>query len=124
MTCLSLEAGATISLYRGQDLTLLLSVKDPAGAAITLAGAVVYFTVATIPEGIPVITKTSNAVLEIKVLAPATAGQAEIYLLPADTSGLDSAIYAYDAWVQVASGKRYPVVPPGQFIVGPRVTVL
>jgi hypothetical protein len=47
---------------------------------------------------------------EIKILTPATNGQLEIYLVPADTENMNPGTYVYDVQVKLANDKVYTVV--------------
>jgi hypothetical protein len=112
-------------IYRGQDKTYLVTVVDDAGAAIDLTGGTMFFRVSDTPGSAHLIIAKSSAVgAEITFLAQsgATLGQAEIYIVPADTSDLEADVYYYDVWFQLGSGKRYPVIPPSRFEVLPPVS--
>ncbi len=47
---------------------------------------------------------------EIKILTPATDGQLEIYIVPADTEGMNPGTYIYDVQVKLSNDKVYTVV--------------
>jgi len=97
-------------------------VTDPTGVAVDLTGATVYFTVKiSISDTNSIVQKKSTNPAEILINAP-RAGQAQIFLGPSDTQNLDINEYVYDVWVILASGARYPVIPPSILEVEAGVT--
>lgn len=114
-----------LEVVKGSSRTLPLEVTDPVtGLAVNLTSSSIYFTVKRkLSDAIPLIQKTTTLNTEIALTAPRL-GQAEIYLLPADTVRMDIGSYLFDVWVILADGKRHPVVPPSSFEVKPSVTVL
>lgn len=115
----------TIELFKGQSKTFLLSVKEePANTPADLTGATVYFTVKRrVGDATAIIAKTSATVTEIEILVPETDGKAKIFLSPSDTNAMSPGNYVYDVWVELVSGKRYPVIEPSAFVLKDSVTV-
>ncbi len=114
-----------LEVVKGSSRTLPLQVTDPVtGAAVNLTSSTIYFTVKRkLSDTIPLIQKTTTLSSEIALTLPRE-GEAEIYLLPADTGRLDAGSYLFDVWVILADGTRHPVIPPSSFEVQPSVTVL
>ncbi len=85
------------------------------GARIDLSGAVVYYRWkknrgdADPPE----IDKDSGTPADVTILPQVspTLGQADVYLVPADTASLQVGWHYWDAWAVLASGKRYALLP-------------
>lgn len=124
MSSSNILGGNAIELIRGSSKTFLLSVVDEIGAVQSLDGATVYFTVkCDLKDTETKIVKSSAQPAEIEIYAPAE-GKAKIYLTPGDTLNMDLGEYVFDVWVELASGKRYPVVKPSPFIIEAGVTVL
>jgi hypothetical protein len=125
----SLAAGYTqpqnsVGVYRGQSKTFELRVTDEVAAVVDLTGATVWFTVkGDLLDRDPTILKVSSDPVQIKISEPKR-GVALIYLQPDDTRNLEIQEYVFDVWVQLASGKRYPVIPPSVFVVEAGVTVI
>jgi len=117
-------AATKITIAKGEDKTIELTVDDGDGGVIDLTNGLVTFTVKyTTDSSTNLFQKTSATPSEITITSPTT-GRADIYILPADTSGLDAATYVYDIWVTLASGKEYQVVNVSDFKVEDVVTVL
>jgi hypothetical protein len=117
--------GPTITIFKGEDKTIKLTVIDENRAPIDLAGATLTFTMKeNIDDTTALITKVSTDVNQIEILSPTTDGRADIKLVPADTSGRDEGTYVFDIWVVLASGKQGPVIRPGQFMLRLPVTIL
>jgi hypothetical protein len=117
-------ADNAITIYRGSSKTYLLTVTDEDGEIQNLTGASIYFTVkCDVKDSLAKIQKSSAQATEIEIHAP-TEGKAKIYLGPTDTQNMDPGKYVFDVWVQLASGKRYPVIKPSTFKVEHAVTVL
>ncbi len=116
----------TIEVFKGQSKTWLLSVKeDPGGGPADLTGAKLYFTVRkTLDAVAAVIEKTSDVITEIEILAPEIDGQARVFLSPSDTNNLTIGDYVYDMWLELASGRRYPIIDPSPFIIKQPVTII
>jgi hypothetical protein len=123
-----------ITVVRGESKTFLLAVRDSKTLQpVDLTGAKVWFTTKNRIEDINAIITKKNVTAggvdgQILITVPqtgATMGQAQIFLDPADTAGLDSdASYWCDAWVQLATGKRSQVLSNRQFVVEPAVTTV
>jgi len=108
--------GRPLTILRGSSKTLLLTVRDKGKNLVNLTDAKIFFTIKrTIDDTDPLVRKTSANASEAVLLAQsgATLGQAQIFLTPTDTIGVDPARdYVYDVWVELVSGKRYPVIKP------------
>jgi hypothetical protein len=108
--------GRPLTILRGSSKTLLLTVRDKGKNLVNLTDAKIFFTIKrTIDSDDYLVRKTSANASEAVLLAQSgdTLGQAQIFLTPTDTIGVDPARdYVYDVWVELVSGKRYPVVKP------------
>jgi hypothetical protein len=118
----------SIEIHRGQSKTLSLTVsemlEDGTSKPVDLTGATVYFSVkVSETDQQPLFQKISTSPSQIEITTPRL-GKVRIYLEPADTKTLDPHEYKFDIWAVLASGKRYPVVPPSTFLVKPGVTRL
>ena len=113
----------TVSVIRGASKTLELTVKDEEGEVADLTGATIYFSVKKRAlDEFYLIQKSSLDIAEIEIPNP-TDGVAHIFLLPADTRGLDVRKYTYDIWV-ILGGERSVVIVPSVFEVLAGVTVI
>jgi len=99
-----------ISMYRGNDKTISLTVKSGSGSAYNLTGCTVTMLVKKDIKDLDaeaVITKTG-------ILTQAINGIVEFYLVPSDTENLDSleddVIYPVDFEVLTPLGKKYTVL--------------
>ena len=114
-----------ISIVKGVSKTLRLTVTDDDGARVDLTGATIYFCVkktkADLTLEIALVSPTNIVIL---AQTGATLGQADIDLLPGDTSGLPVGQHVYDVWVEQSGGDRHAVVKPSSFFIEPSVTVL
>lgn len=113
-----------VTIYRGSSATYKLTAVDADGKPLDLTGASVHFTVKrSLEDTLPVIRKSTANVAEAEITSP-KGGIAKIYLVPADTKNLHECQYVFDVWTILASGKRYPIVPPSIFEVLPAVSIL
>lgn len=115
------------SIYAGSSKTLRVTVYDDDSALLDLTGSTVYFTVRqSIGAATTEITKTSATVSEIEILTQSgtTLGQADIKLVPGDTSALTIGLHFYDVWIELAGGERHVVIPPSDFRILQPITVL
>jgi len=116
-----------LQILRGISKTLRLTVEDEDGERVDLTGATVYFSVkVNVADAAAVISKDSGTPSEITILTQSgdTLGQADIFLVPSDTSGLSPIQHYYDVWVVLASGARHAVVPPASFYIEQAITEL
>jgi hypothetical protein len=103
------RSGNEITVFRGNDRTIEVTVTDSAGGAYNLTGATIYFNVKKDEDDVAsVIAKSTADVAEIKILSPATNGVFEIYLVPADSATI-SGLYVYDITL-VIGGKTFTLV--------------
>jgi hypothetical protein len=110
------STGNDITLYRGDDRTLSVSVNDSDGDPVNLTSAKVWFTAKQRMRDLDadaVLFKRNTAAggsdAEI-TLTDAANGQAEVYIVPDDSDDIDAAHYTYDVQVTLSSGKTYTVV--------------
>lgn len=108
-----------IQHYRGDSRTWELIVTDTSGSAFDLTDAAVWFTVKRNPrdtDAKAIITKATKNVeggADSQILiTDEEGGEAEIYLVPADTESLEIASYDfhYDVQVKTKTGKVYTVM--------------
>jgi hypothetical protein len=115
-------------IYKGQSATFRITITDEDGERYDLTGATLYFRVkVSVTTADPaLITKVSSTPAQITILAQSgdTVGQAEIYLLPADTTALTAINYVYDVWILKATGEKEPVVPVSALVINLPVTNL
>lgn len=85
-----------IEMYSGNNRTIEVTLTDSDGAAFDLSGAVLYFNVKKNEgDAASLISKSSAVATEIAIVAPATGGVFEVFLLPADSASLNGEYY-YD----------------------------
>ncbi len=115
-------------IYKGQSATFRITVTDEDGERFDLTGATLYFRVKlSVTAADPaLIAKASTTPAQITILAQTgdTLGQAEIYLVPSDTSALNAINYVYDVWLQKSGGEKQPVVPVSNLVINLPVTNL
>jgi len=118
--------GKPLTILRGSSKTLELTVRDKNKDLVNLTGAKIFFTIKrSIEATSELVRKTSDTPAEAVLLAQSgdTLGQAQIFLSPSDTIGATPARdYYYDVWVELVSGKRYPVIKPSQLDLRRAVT--
>ncbi len=102
------------TIYQGEDKTLELVVTGSDDAAIDITGASLFFSVKRQyddADADAVIAKSTAAASDLNITGAAS-GQAEIYLVPADTAAsvLGAATYFRDLWIwQLSSSKWYNI---------------
>jgi len=101
-----------ITMYLGDTKRLIVSANYPDGTPYDLAGVKLWFTAkerARDPDSAAIISKRNVAAggsdAEIKVLSPASDGVLEVYILKADTHGLNPGNYRYDVQLVSAAGE-------------------
>lgn len=123
---MSLDNKLDLYFKKGQSKTYLVTVTDENGDRVDLTSGVAKMTVKdklTLPT--VTIEKSSANPAQALILnqaSPATKGQFEVYFVPSDTNTITAGEYKYDVWVQLASGKRYPVIYPSSFLLEASVT--
>jgi hypothetical protein len=129
MTCISTSTDNDVAVYKGQNATLEVTVKDSTGAKQDLTGATIYFTVRTRRDAATAsiaLTSTANP-LQVFILTPQVdvdkKGKLQIKLLPANTSSLAVGDYVYDVWI-VLAGLRHVIIPPTPFVLLQPVTII
>lgn len=114
----------SLSVIRGSSKTLALKVTNPDGSDYNLTGCKLVLTVKpTTYEDLPLVQKVSTVPAQSVITSPRT-GDAEFYLVPADTQGLSPKKYIFDVWLVTATGERFVVIPPSTFDVQAGVTYL
>ena len=125
------KSSSSIEVYQGESKDLELEIvqdeEQPSGSTIEvpvdLTGAKVCMTVKkNIGDPTPRFFKSSDNILEVEILTPATDGKATIYIVPEDTLNLDPGKYFFDVWVVLSSGKKVPVIEVSEFNVKEPVT--
>lgn len=110
-----------VEIYRGDNRTFKVTVKDGDGNAVNIAGASIVFSVKEkISDAAYIIQKSSSVGSEITITDAAN-GIYEVYLLPADSQNLDIRTYEYDSELTTSTGKIYTVVR-GEFTVYAEIT--
>lgn len=82
-------SGEALVMYRGDDRSITLTIKEPNGTATDLTGASLWFSVWNAARSSRLFTKTVGAGITIET--PATAGIATVVIANANTSGLSAA---------------------------------
>ena len=117
-----------LKIVQGSNKTIRLTATDAAGERVDLTGSTVHFCVKVlVSDPATVIAKVSTIPTQITILTQSgsSLGQADIFIVPADTSGLTAPLkHFYDAWVVFASGDRVQVVGNADFLIVQSVTVL
>lgn len=107
---LAINSSQNKTMYRGDDKTFQITVKDADGVAVNITGATLTFSVKIDPnEPTPLILKDSSDNTEIDLTDP-TNGIAEIYLVPADTRDLEAGTYVYDVQIITSGTKKHTLV--------------
>jgi hypothetical protein len=118
--CMSLETNHVKMFLRDdRTLTVTANYKDEEGnitGPVDLNGAKIWMTVkqrSGDPDDQALFMKRNTAAGgsddEIKILTPTTNGQAEIYIIPADTEEMDPGTYQYDIQVKLSNNKTYTI---------------
>lgn len=108
-----------VEIYRGDNRTFQVTVKDGDGVAVDITGAAIKFSVKEeISDTDYEIQKTVGSGITI---TDAANGIYEVYLLPADTQNMGVGIYEYDSELTTAGGNVYTVVR-GEFTVQAEIT--
>lgn len=108
-----------IEIYRGDNRTFLVAVKDGDGAVVDITGASIKFSVKEeISDTDYVIQKTVGSGITI---TGAANGIYEVYLVPADTQNIDVGVYEYDSELTTAAGNVYTLIR-GEFTVQAEIT--
>lgn len=119
---------ADIEIYKGEDRTITITVRNSKGARVDITGAVLYFTVrispfaATSSIALNSIANPTQFVI-LTQTNPSTKGDYQVKLLPADTRNLVAMEYVWDSWV-VLGGEQQPVIADAKFDLLQPVTVL
>ena len=108
-----------IEIYRGDNRTFKVTVKDGDGVVVDITGASIKFSVKEeISDTSYVIQKTVGSGINI---TDAANGEYEVYIVPADTQNLDTKVYEYDSELTTSAPKVYTVVR-GEFTVQAEIT--
>ena len=115
-----------LSMTKGSSKTLRLTVYGEDGELLNLTGATLYFTVKNSTLVTTLFAKVSSNPAQIEILTQSglTLGQADVKVVPSDTSASAAATYTYDAWAVLSSGKRYQIIPNSSFVLTSPVTVI
>lgn len=95
-------------IYKSQHKDYEINVADALGKT-NITGFTVAFYVKETVSGDPIIEKTTAEVTEIKI-TDGSKGEAELYLVPADTSSLDVGKYYYEIWITDLNSKDRPIL--------------
>jgi len=98
-------------IFRGDDKTLEVVVKDQDGNVVDITGSSIRCTVKeheTDPDTEAKISKSSDTPSEITLTDP-TQGKFEVYFVPTDTDNL-LGDYVYDIQIETSAGKKYTVL--------------
>lgn len=95
------EAAQNFEMVQGNDVDVVIVVRDEAGVVRDLTGSTVKFAMATDRAATPVLTKTTPT--EITLSDPLN-GEFTVKFDPADTTGLEEGVYVFEAETTDASG--------------------
>ena len=127
------KSSNSVEIYRGQSLDLELELtideKQPDGQVkevpLKLGGVGIYLMVKrNIGDERPIISKSTANALEIEIVGDPDDGLALIHFDPTDTKDEIPGELVFDVWVELSSGKRYPVVEVSLFSILKPVTVI
>jgi hypothetical protein len=114
----------TVSIIRGTNKTIRVTVTNPDTTATNLTGGKLVLSVKDgLYQDLPLIQKLTTDAAQAVITKPRE-GLVEFYFVPADTQGLTPKDYIFDIWLITATGDRYAVVTPTTFTVTPGVTYL
>lgn len=102
-----------LKIIRGTSKTYELRVQTELGYPVNLTGSRVIFSVKECPcdEHCLIQKDSARGATQVAIISP-KGGIAQIYLDPVDTQTMSVGEYVFDAWVVLATGKRYAVIPP------------
>jgi hypothetical protein len=91
-----------ITVFEGEDKSILFGVVDAAAAAVNLTGATLVWKLANAPDGAVLVTKSSTAG-EI-VVTNAAGGLGKVVLPGSDTATLGGGVYYHELGITDSSG--------------------
>jgi len=127
------KSSNSVEIYRGQskdlELELTTDEKQPSGEVeevpLKLGGASIFLAVKRdLCDERAIITKSTASALQIEIVGDPDNGLALIHFDPTDTKDEEPGDLVFDVWVELSSGKRYPVVEVSKFEILKPVTVL
>lgn len=98
-----------VRLVRGEDARLLVTVEDDLTERVDLTGGTLRAGFATTAGAALAIDKSTPTGIELLAQTGDTLGQAEVVLLPADTSELAPGRYVGEVLLTLGTGERYVV---------------
>lgn len=104
---------ANLTLARGDDQDVGLTVKNPDGSAYNLTDCTLVLTVRQNTYYSPVVLSKS-----VTQHLDAVAGLSQVSFVPADTDGLDDSTRFYE--IRLIAGGKTTTLVNGQFLVRPR----
>lgn len=104
----------TLSITRGEDMTIRLTLRNPSGAFITTTGSTFALTVKK---------KATDSQALIAKTGTVGDGASTFTIDVADTKKLDPGRYVYDIW-STLGGKRSAVVPLSTLILESNVVAV
>lgn len=108
-SCSSTSSAAS-RMFKGDDRTFRLTVKDQTCQIVDLTGSSLIFTVkAFATDPTPAIQKSSMVAGEIDIIDPVN-GVAEINILPSDTANLETGQYVFDIQLTTAASKIHTLL--------------
>ena len=98
-----------MQIYKGDDGTWKITVKDASGDPVDITGAAIIFTAKTSEAEAPSIQRRSplagGDVTQIEI-TDATKGEFKVHLVPSDTENLEAGNYVYDIQMTLNSKVR------------------
>ena len=99
-----------IDIYRNEDRTLRVFLRDGNSDIVDLTGAACVFTVKMSKSDVSSVFSLSTEVIEDGEIGSSGRGECFFYIKPSDTAGLDIGQYVFDVSVTLSNGKRYVTV--------------
>lgn len=124
----------TIEITVGEDATFTITAFDAQKNRFDLTNAKIFFSVKKAwRDATPVIAKAtlnaggSDTQILVLTQTGTTKGQAQIFIVPSDTTvftadEVDGSQWVYDVWLVTAAGKHKVVRKLRPFVLKPRVT--
>lgn len=112
-----------IEMAQGADQTISLIVFQTDGVSrLDITSHGITFTVKD--DTGETVFRIQKSVGSGITITDAVQGEADIILVPADTTSMAADKYVYDVWVEPPAGQDFQAIPVSEFKVLPRVTIL
>ncbi len=95
------ESAQNFEIVQGNDADIGIVVRNSAGAVKDISGATIKFSIAKTRDDAPIFSKVTPTQIE---LTDAPNGLFTVHIDPADTTGLESRVYVFEAETTDDSG--------------------